>query len=232
MEYPYTVELRNRKINFRPWKVQDKEALEQAGTLYEKRKALVYNCLENPKTPLDQDEYQYVLVQIRNSTLKHYETQYNFICSKCKKEYAFVANLNDIITPDFKPYTKIKTKNYTIELQDVCNQEFYENLMQRVEDSSSADKPNLKFLLDFILHIKTFNNSIQFTAESILDTVNQMDVEEFETIIRKWNSMRFKLNNKHIVTCPYCENEELAEFDTIPNFFPKSWSNLLSDLTL
>lgn len=230
--FPYTLKLRDREINFRAWKVQDKINLENAKTIYEKRKALVYNCLEDPNTALDMNEYQYVLLQIRNKTLKHYEVQYNFICSKCYKEYAYIANLDELIKPVFEPYTTIKTKNYTIELQDICNQNFYEILMQNIEESNIEDKINQKILMDFILHIKTFNNDINFTAESILNTINEMDVEEFESIIIQFNKMKFKLNNINTIKCPYCEHEELMKFDSIPNFFPLSWSGLLTDLEL
>lgn len=232
MDYPYSLNLRDRELKFRAWKVIDKENLENASTLYDKRKALVYNCLEKPDTPLDMNEYQYVLLQIRNKTLKHYEVQYNFICPKCFKEYAYIANLDDIIKPEFKPYKTIKTDNYVIELQDICNQNFYESLMQKIEESDIQDKENQKFLIDFILHIKTFNNSIDFNAEKILNVINNMNVEEFESIIMQYNDMKFKLNNINIVECPYCNHKETMEFDSIPNFFPISWSNLLTDLTL
>ena len=232
MDFPYTLKIRDRELKFRSWKVQDKINLENAKTIYDKRKALVYNCLENPNIALDMNEYQYVLLQIRNKTLKHYEVQYNFICSKCYKEYAFIANLDDIIKPEFKPYSVIKTKNYTIELQDICNQNFYESLMQDIENSDIEDKANQKILMDFILHIKTFNNDINFNTKSILDIINNMDVEEFENIMIQYNDMKFKLNNISTIQCPYCEHKETVQFDTIPNFFPISWTNLLSDLQL
>ena len=56
-EFPYELELQGRKIKFRTWKLKDKEKLLKAKTNYEKKKVLVYDCLENPDTPLDYLEY-------------------------------------------------------------------------------------------------------------------------------------------------------------------------------
>ena len=53
-----------------------KQEYEEAKTNYEKKKVLVYNCLENPDTPLDYLEYEYVLFSIRNASLPTYVTKY------------------------------------------------------------------------------------------------------------------------------------------------------------
>ena len=73
-EFPYELELQGRKIKFRTWKLKDKERLLKAKTNYEKKKVLVYDCLENPDTPLDYIEYEYVLFNIRNTSLPSYIT--------------------------------------------------------------------------------------------------------------------------------------------------------------
>ena len=82
-EFPYELELQGRKIKFRTWKLKDKERLLKAKTNYEKKKVLVYDCLENPDTPLDYIEYEYVLFNIRNASLPTYITSYVIKCPDC-----------------------------------------------------------------------------------------------------------------------------------------------------
>ena len=132
-EFPYELELQGRTIKFRTWKVKDKENLIKAKTNYDKKKALVFNCLENPNEALDYLEYEYVLFNIRNKSLPNYVTKYVLRCPNCGTVYNCNVHFSDILEKNDRKYTEIKSGNYSIKVGNIKNQEFYENMIISVK---------------------------------------------------------------------------------------------------
>lgn len=209
--------LNNKVIKFRKWKVKDKFALEQSKTKEEIRNALVYNCLENPKTILDETEYEYVLSCIRDKSLNKPST-YTFTCDECEEDFNHEVKVSEITKVDFNGYKPIQTKNFKIELQDIQNRQFYEDKM------SSKSKTELMYF-DFILHIKSINDDDTLTFDKILEIFNELDVDEFEEIVSKWNEIKMKLVKIEEIECPHCHTKMKVEYDTISrDFFPNLWN--------
>ena len=216
--FPHTCDIGRAKLKFRPWKVKDKFALRAAETIYDKRKALVYNCLEKPETALDINEFQYVLFCIRNQSLD-YVTQYDVTCDHCKKGYVVDVNFKDVLVPRFGDYTEIKTSSHTFELQEIKNQGYYEEAMQNETD------PERRFLLDLTMHIASIDGDASFKATEVLDFIQELSMKEFEDLSRAWKNQRFSFNIEARVKCPFCSEYSLFRFLTVPNFFPESWEN-------
>lgn len=219
-EFPYELELQGRKIKFRTWKVKDKENLIKAKTNYDKKKALVFNCLENPNEALDYLEYEYVLFNIRNKSLPNYVTKYVLRCPNCGTVYNCNVHFSDILEKNDRKYAEIKSGNYSIKVGNIKNQEFYENMIMNITDNEQ------KILIDFILHITEFNSRIDFSAEELIKIFDSMDIETFEDIFKQWNSMRFSYNTIGYCTCPDCDYEDRFDFKDVDNFYPKSWFNI------
>lgn len=219
-EFPYELELQGRKIKFRTWKVKDKENLIKAKTNYDKKKALVFNCLENPNEALDYLEYEYVLFNIRNKSLPNYVTKYVLRCPNCGAVYNCNVHFSDILEKNDRKYSEIKSGNYSIKVGNIRNQEFYENMIMNITDNEQ------KILIDFILHITEFNSRIDFSAEELIKIFDSMDIEVFEDIFKQWNSMRFSYNTIGYCTCPECDYEDRFDFKDVDNFYPKSWFNI------
>ena len=219
-EFPYELELQGRKIKFRTWKVKDKENLIKAKTNYDKKKALVFNCLENPNEALDYLEYEYVLFNIRNKSLPNYVTKYVIRCPNCGTVYNCNVHFSDILEKNDRKYTEIKSGNYSIKVGNIKNQEFYENMLMNITNNEQ------KILIDFILHITEFNSRIDFSAEELIKIFDSMDIEVFEDIFKQWNSMRFSYNTIGYCTCPECDYEDRFDFKDVDNFYPKSWFNI------
>ena len=78
---------------------------------------------------------------------------------------------------------------------------------------------------DFILHIKSINDDDTLTFDKILEIFNELDVDEFEEIVSKWNEIKMKLVKIEEIECPHCHTKMKVEYDTISrDFFPNLWN--------
>lgn len=216
-KYEYSTKIRNTDIKYRKWKVKDKKKfLNSNGDKQALRESLVYDCLEDKNIALSEEEYKYLLIKIRETSLED-KVHYTFKCIACEQLYDFNADLNVIIGADFTPYGDIIFKNQIFTMADLKNRDFYETAI------SNADNKDEKFLIDFILHIGAYNDNDGYTFQQLNEIINELDADVFEKIIAKWEEMRFKVNNVYEVQCPHCGNSEHFEFDDLPGFFPESW---------
>ena len=219
-EFPYELELQGRKIKFRTWKLKDKEKLLKAKTNFEKKKVLVYDCLENPDTPLDYLEYEYVLFNIRNASLPTYITSYVIKCPNCGEVMKCNVHFSDILEKDNREYKEIKSGDITIKVDNIKNQKFYEEMISNIEEDEQ------KVLIDFVLHISEFNGRLDLSASDIVNILDNLEIEQFEDIFKQWNSMRFAYKTIGYVQCPECGREDQYDFKKLDNFYPKSWHNI------
>lgn len=216
-QYEFSTKLRNIDIKYRKWKVKDKKKFLNAGdNKQEMREALVYDCLEDKKIALSEEEFKYLMIKIRETSLED-KVQYVFNCSNCAQPFEFTADLNKIMTGDYKPYDEIVVKNHIFKMGELKNREFYEQAL------AIADSHDEKLLLDFILHVEAYNDNDGYTFTQLNEIINNLDADIFEKIFLMWEDMKFKLNNIYEVQCPHCNFTEYYEFDDMPGFFPASW---------
>ena len=216
-KYEFSTKIRDVEVKYRKWKVKDKKKfINSDGNKKELREALVYDCIEDKKIALSEDEFKFLLIKIRETSLED-KVEYNFQCDKCSEEFHFVADLNEIMTAEYKPYDEIVVKNHIFKMGELKNREFYEDAMAIAE---SIDEKNL---LDFILHIEAYNDGDGYTFNQLNDIINELDADVFEKIFLQWEEMRFKLNSVYEVICPHCNHGTYYEFDDMPGFFPASW---------
>jgi hypothetical protein len=212
-----TAKIRDKNIKYRKWKVKDKKKfIKNINDPVLIKESLVFDCIEDKKIGLSDDEYKYMLIKIRESSIPN-PIKFTFTCDKCYKDFDYNANLNDIMCTTFKHYTDIVFKDHIFTMGEIQNREFYESAIATVPDNEE------KYLVDFILHIKAYNDNNGFEFEEINEVVNNLDVDIFEEIFKKWEDMRFKIDNIHDVECLHCQNEMKFEFDDLPGFFPDSW---------
>lgn len=213
------INLNNRTINFRKWKVKDRNNFVKATNDIERRYALVYNCLEDPNTPLDMEEYNYMLLMIRSLSLTPILT-YTLKCvnPNCGKIYTTNVDISENLK-NIKPcpYNDIVIDNIKIKIQRIKNQKAYE------EHINSTTSPFTRYLMDFCLHIKSINDSEILTLDDVFNFMNELDVDAFEGIMTQWEDQRFKVDMKGYIECPHCHENVLYSFDDLPDFFPKSW---------
>lgn len=215
--YDQEVKLRGKMIKFRKWKVKDKKKyLENIKDIPVAREALIYDCLEDKRIALDEEELKYMIVQIRNASIGD-PIEYMFTCESCEEPYSYLANLKEIMTLEGNNTGEIAIGNTVFEMTNIQNKDFYQDMYL------SAQSPEEKELVDFMLHVKSFNGNDGFTFDTLSEFISEMHVKEFEYVFDKWKEMRVQVDNISPVICPHCEHEEWYEFDALPGFFPQSW---------
>ncbi len=210
------VELNGRTIKYRKWKVKDKKALDKAETNLEKRKIFVYDCLENPNTPLDIEEYNYILSLIRDYSL-HSTLDYDLECPECHHKFSVGKTSAQVVQPIYATYGTIEFKGNTITVGNVKDRDVYEETISKTITSME------RYISDFALHIQTINGSDVTTIDEVIDFLDNLDVDDYENVFAQWESMRFKCNVIHSVECPNCKKVNDFDFSDMPTFFPSSW---------
>ena len=213
--YNLKVQVRDAVLKFRKWKVKDRNKYMAGESI---RDALVYDCLEDKNIALSDEEYKYVLCKIREASVKAPIT-YTFNCDKCDKEFEFVAKLSEILTPKSKTYGLIESGETSFVMGSVLNRDCYN------EQLASAESESEVAFIDFVLHIHSYNNNDALTFDEMLESINNLDIDIFESIFKQWEETRFTVDSSHGVKCTHCGNIETYEFDDCPGFFPSSWSN-------
>jgi len=217
-KFDHLAKIRDKNIKFRKWKVKDKNKFLSANRDPKIiKEALVYDCLRDEKIALSEDEYKYLLMRIRAESLPN-SISYTFRCDECLEEYDYTADLKQIMKPEFSKYGIVQSGIHSFEMTSIRNREFYDNVIGAYVNDEQ------KLLVDFILHIKSYNQNESLDFDGLNDIINNLDVDAFEDIFAQWEAMRFKVNNIHTVQCPHCKAQETYEFDDLPGFFPESWN--------
>lgn len=215
-EYSFSTKLRDKVVKYRKWKVKDKKKYMSSDDPIILKEALVFDCIEDKNIALDAEEYKYMLMKIRNVSIKN-EIKYDFTCSHCSNEFEYTADIEEIMTPEFKDYDDIISGKHIFTLTHVRNRQFYENSILGVNSEEE------KVMVDFIMHVKSYNDNDGLNFDELNEIINELDIEDFEAIFKEWENMKFYVNNIHDVECPKCAESDTYEFDDLPNFFPESW---------
>lgn len=207
------IQINGKKIEFRKWKVKDKKELDHATTKIEKRKIIVYNCLKD-YIPLDLDEYNYVLAQIRDFSL-HTDIDYTLQCD-CGETFNVSLPIKDIVTFKNADYSPIIVDDVTIELKNIDDKDYEVKINETLTTIE-------RYILDFIFHIKSINGN-ELEIDKLLDYFDNLNIDTFEKIIDCWDARRSKcLYNKQI-ECPKCHKFVEYNLADMEGFFPKSWN--------
>lgn len=216
-DYRCHLELNGKTIYFRKWRVKDRIALESAQGQSEVRQVLVYNCLEDKDIVLDDYEYQYVLIKLREASVGD-EIKYNFVCNHCRAKFDYTAKISETMEPIHATYEPIVVDGYRIELGEVSNRGAYESVIFGIKDITERK------IADMVMHIRAINGNMKLGYKDLMNLITEMDVDVFQEIWNQWNQVHFRLNRIHRVECPFCKKTMLIEFDDMPGFFPEKWN--------
>ena len=222
IDSPYrTIQLGNRTISVRKWKVKDRIKLRNAllsETNDKKRqelimRILVFGCIKD-EIGLNSDELEYVFASIRELSIGN-EIKFQYICTnpECSKNVESQLKISDILRPQYGVPGDIITDNVRIEYQDIQNHSYYNKKLKETNYSSAVD---------LILHIKTLNGSKMKESE-LFSYFEELDTDVMDKILDIWDNMRFSLDRTNTLVCPHCQTENIFEFDEIPNLIPPNW---------
>lgn len=214
--FKYKIIIRDKTIEFRKWKVKDRKSLMSANNDVERRKALVYNCIKDQNVALDNEEFNFVLEKIRSVSVKD-KLNYTLTCDECGKDFNLSVDIEDLIDCSFSDFEPLVYNDLIIEIQDIKNRDFYENTIVTVTDEQE------RFLYDLALHIKSINGNSSMSFQSVIDFLQDLDLDVYSSIYEQFNKIRFRCINLQSVECPHCHGETVFNFNDFPGFFPKSW---------
>lgn len=212
----FTIPLGRRNIRIRKWKVKDRNTLKKSLQITDPDKQtentlkiLVWNCIEG-KIPLNKDELEYVFAQIRLHSIGDKVT-FKYTCSnpECSKLNTKSVKISDIWRPKFSELQNIGD----IEIQEVQNADYYNKKMAEYNYGS---------LYDLILHIKSIGGK-QYKENEIIEYFENMDTLDADKILDAWEKMAFSLDRDNTLICEKCGNENVFEFDEIPELIPPIW---------
>lgn len=210
------IKVKDTDIAFRKWKVKDRDAFVNAQNDYDRRQALVYNCLENKTIALDNEQYNYVLIQIRCESVSPM-LHYTLRCPECGSVLDVDVDLREIVHVRYQDFHDIVIPGLKITLAEVKNREAYERRMSETQDTYN------KYLIDLAFHINTINDAYPQSFNGVVEFIRDLDVDQFENIFRQWDTQRFKVLMNGDLTCSNCGITTKWNFDDLPGFLPASW---------
>lgn len=212
----------NRTINVRNWKVKDRDNFkillskaitpkEQENALYQ---SLVFSVLETP-IALNRDELEYLFILLRIKNLGEF-TYYNHLCPKCDKTSRIKLSIKDLISVSFGELSEINVNNIKLELQEIQNVKYYNDLMAKTEEPLKDD---------LILHIKALNENESLGYDDIKKTFDDFDTTLMDEIFDLFEKMIFTIDSReYSVECPECKSSTNIIFDEIPDLLPNKWT--------
>ena len=166
------VYLGNREIEFRKWKVKDKFAVINAKTDHQLKQALVYNCLKDKSICLDKNEFEYMLLQIRQASMSQ-KYKLEIECSECGKKFDYTFNA-------------IEKQNIIIGRNFNCDIKIDDDLLSRV-NSTLIYKENEWYLYDGNYIKNPESKSTNGTWIYLIDETQIYDNMIFKSNQNLWN---------------------------------------------
>ena len=195
----------------RKWKAKDRKNFKKSVKVTEDVDVsiineLVINCLKNPDEALSYEELQFILIEIRKHSISD-KINFEYKCSACERDNKVEVKIDDINKPQWKKWETVNG----VEFGDIKNAKFYK------ENKDTEDD-----VKEIAFHTLSINGDVTMTFNEIVNYFDEMDIDEFDTILEKYNEMKFTVDNTKEFTCQ-CGHKQTFEFDEIPGFFPDSW---------
>ena len=216
----FEIDLKNRKIFARKWKVKDRLALreaimsaqddEEAGRITQQ--VLVYNCLKE-QYALNPDELDYVFLKIRiasiGDTLSVKKT-----CDECGSEFTTSVDLNNILDAEAAEFKTIELDNLSIKIGPVKNQKMYKEEIEKQKEI---------ILTDLLMHIENINGKVMDFPE-LSEFFGELDNVTYDLILEEYRKMIFKIVRSYVeCECPKCANTNKIFYGDLQEILPTSW---------
>lgn len=228
------IDLGHKKVKVRKWKVKDRNKFKEImRTVTNKNKlessstssltkdlirALVVGCLEEP-IDLSPEELEYLFIKIREISISD-EFNLKYTCAECKTKNDHTLKIEDTISFTFSEYVDITSDNITVKMGKVLNSDFYNN---KLYDEKYID---IFDIVDFCLHIHEFNSRKDFTLDSLIEEIAELDTNTLDNLLEQYDKIKFSIVREKEIKCQNekCKKTYNFVFDEIPGFFPKTWT--------
>lgn len=212
----YDIQLGNKTVQVRKWKGKDrndfKEVISKGDNISKGViRTLVTNCLKVP-VALSPNEIEYLFIKIRELSISD-TFKITYICEKCKEKQTQELKINDVITYTKEGFKTVNVGDIKIEFSEPSNIEFYNKEVIKAP------------LNELALHIKSINDSFDFTYIELKEYLEDLDVSTLDKIVEEFIKQKFNIHKVYELQClnQKCNFKEKYFFDEIPDFFPPNW---------
>jgi len=208
------IDLGSKKVEITQWKAKTKKnflnAIKNKGENFTNddiMDVLLYPYITPNDIFLNDDEIQYLLVQIRKISINE-DISFITECKKCNKDIKITCDVSDII--NFKKNQFPIDKN-NIKWKDLKYKNSLKNIFDKYDDFPK--------ILEILAHIEKINNKTITSFEEILEIYEDMDLTESENLEKTFNEIDTVFNIKKSLKCPHCNTLDEYYFEEIPGFF-------------
>ena len=205
----------NKSVFVTPWKAKAKKEFIK---IFKKKgenvseedilNILLYPYLKE-KIYLSPAEAQYVLVKLREISLRNNEVEFSLTCNNCGEDINVNINISDLI--------QYKETHLPIE-KDGKKWEDPESLDQ-IKNALIKFKQEPPHIIMLGLNLKKYNDKEIKSLEEFLEIYNDLDFEEAEDLEDEWLGLTSDFKIIKNFKCNECNVELNYEFDVIPGFF-------------
>jgi hypothetical protein len=219
LQHAHSIDLGDRKINFRPWTTKEEKnyllALDEENPFTEKQvyDILIKPCLETPII-LDQEEMKYVLIKIREVSIGE---SFNLVytCEECDSINNKSILLTDSVNFKNSEYSETTVKDVTIKFGPIKS----ESALEKISLTDNiVDELLLKMVFSTEKIISQGKEYEAFTSAEVSEFYDSLPTIIMDELVEKYKEMLPKLDIKMNCSCFKCGHKETFNLDSIPNF--------------
>lgn len=221
--FNYTCNLgKKKKVKFRPWKTKDEKAfltfIETVDKVTDKDfyEYLIRPCLENPNMFFSSAEVQALLIEIRKVSMGE-SFDLKFICKNddCKRVNELTVEFIDITNFKEDSVSIFDNNNLKITFGDIKNVDTFH---KKIENQNAIEQ----VFIEMIMRIEKIELNTEmhdsFTYEEVYEFIDNLDVKDFDALLKFYNENRASISLKGEFECMFCKHPNKFLFDEIPNF--------------
>ena len=223
--YDIKINLGNKEINCRKWKGKDrkdfKKALEKEPLTNDTyRKYLVYSCILETDVYLNDDELDYILIEIRRHTLGD-KFNYTFLCHN--EECGHINTITDetydnILNITLGTNDSIIIGDYTFNMGQI-NKAFYEKILAESKIDTIEEKAFIELVLS--IHSVEYDGEKYdaFDYKDMYNFLESLEADTFDKLYNQYTINKFNCIREKTYKCEKCGSTLTIEYDEIPEFF-------------
>lgn len=206
------IDLGNKKVTIKPWKTNTKKEflnlIKNKGenvTQEEIMDVLLYPYIEESDIFLNRYELEYVLVNIRNISIKA-NIEMTVSCDICKTSFEISENVLE--------FTDYRKANYNGKWKDLSSKNSNKTITSLAEKYGENESD-----IEMLLHLSEINSKKVESFEDVYNIFSEMTLDELENLYEEYDKVKPYLEMKITKKCPHCGSNNIFYFDEIPSFF-------------
>ena len=138
-----------------------------------------------------------------------------FTCHSCKQLNDINIAFDNIVNYKESIWEHVKIENLVFTFGEIVS----ESLKGRIVSAPNRIEKNF---IEFLAHIISIemNGKVEndFSFDELKDFIESLPTSIFDEIYEKYNSMKSSLSLTYSCNCMFCEEENIIDLESIPNF--------------